>query len=373
LKKKIVYIISDIQRSIAFEWVAEHIDKSRFEISFLILNPGTSDLQEFLQNNKYKVRHIKCAGKKDWPKAFISIYMHLRREKPDAVHCHLQQATILGLAAAKLAGIKQRIYTRHHSSLHHVYFPKGIWWDKYCNKTATHIVAISGIVKTILTEWEHAPGDKIRLIPHGFILDEFSQIVPEKVAAIEEKYQLKGNGPVIGVISRFTEWKGVQYVIPAFKELLQNYPKAILLLFNASGDYEQTIDTQLAELPEQSYRKVKFEPEIMSSYHLMDLFVHTPIDEHSEAFGQIYVEALAAGVPSIFTLSGIAPDFIVDRENALVVPFKNSEAIYKAMRALLSDPELQKKLFTNGKKTVEAFALENMISKLNSLYNEKNI
>ncbi|RYD57377.1 MAG: glycosyltransferase family 1 protein [Sphingobacteriales bacterium] len=370
MKKKIVYIISDIQRSVAFEWIADYIDKNRFDISFLILNPGDSNIEEFLRSNRYQVEHIKCAGKKDWPGAFFSIYSYLRKTKPDAVHCHLQQATILGLAAAKLAGVKKRIYTRHHSSLHHIYFPKGIVWDKYSNKLATHIVAISGIVKTILTDWEQAPESKIRLIPHGFILEEFSKIVPEKVEAVESKYELRGNGPVIGVISRFTEWKGVQYIIPAFKQLVENYPRATLLLFNASGDYEQVLDGMLAELPEHSYRKVKFEPEIMSTYHLMDVFVHTPIDEHSEAFGQIYVEALAAGVPSIFTLSGIAPDFIVDGENALVVPHQSSDAIYKAMHRLLTDPELQKKLFTNGKKSVEAFALGNMLGQLTSLYNE---
>lgn len=370
--KKIVYIISDIQRSLAFEWIADYTNKNEFSISFLILNPGTSKLEDFLRDNRYDVTHIDCNSKKDWPKAIMSIYSYLKRVKPDAVHCHLQQATILGLAAAKMAGIRMRIYTRHHSSLHHVYFPKGVWWDKLCNRMATRIVAISGMVKEILTDWERVPSDKIRLIPHGFELDEFRRYDPQTVNMLQKKYELENAIPIIGVISRFTEWKGVQYTIPAFQQLLKYYPDAVLLLFNASGDYEETLDGMLAELPAKNYRKVKFEPEIMSAYHLMDIFVHTPIDEHSEAFGQIYVEALAAGIPSIFTMSGIAPDFIKDGENALVVPFKDSAAIYNAMMKLLNDETLRRSLSENGDRSIsKPFSLDNMMQKLHDLYNEK--
>ena len=101
----------------------------------------------------------------------------------------------------------------------------------------------------------------------------------------------------------------------------------------------------------------------------MNIFVHVPIDDHSEAFGQIYVEALAAGVPSIFTLSGIAPDFVVDNKNALVVPFKNSEAIYEAMLKILKDENFAEKLKQEGYKTVTGkFDLSRMINQLETLY-----
>ena len=96
-----------------------------------------------------------------------------------------------------------------------------------------------------------------------------------------------------------------------------------------------------------------------------------PIDENCEAFGQTYVEALASGIPSIFTLSGIANEFIINERNALVVPYKNSDAIYNSCIRLLNDKTLCNSLIENGKKDVtQKFQLEQMINSLEALYNE---
>jgi glycosyltransferase involved in cell wall biosynthesis len=96
--------------------------------------------------------------------------------------------------------------------------------------------------------------------------------------------------------------------------------------------------------------------------------VHGPIDARSEAFGQTYVEALAAGVPSVFTLSGVAPEFIRNEHNALVVPFRDAESIYRAIKRLLEDRELREGLVANGRKSASLFLLEKMIGRLKELY-----
>src|SRR5690606_4491552 len=105
-------------------------------------------------------------------------------------------------------------------------------------------------------------------------------------------------------------------------------------------------------------------------YKLFDVYVHVPIDEKIEAFGQTYVEALAAGIPSVFTKSGIANDFIEDERNALVVPFRNSEAIYSALLRVLTDETLRESLILEGKKSVEKFDFHNMADQLDSIYFE---
>jgi len=83
----------------------------------------------------------------------------------------------------------------------------------------------------------------------------FSNINNEDIELIKTKYNFEGYNPVIGVISRFTEWKGVQYIIPAFKLLLDEYPHAKLVLANATGDYENEINNLLMQLPADSYVK----------------------------------------------------------------------------------------------------------------------
>lgn len=366
---KVVYIISDIDKALAFEWIAEHLDRNRFELSFLILNPGPSTLEMFLRERNIPVQTILFKGKKDWPSALFKTYQYLSKEKPHIVHCHLIKANIIGLVAAKLGGIKKRFYTRHHSDYHQRYFPKGIKWDKWCNCMATHIITPSGVVKNVLIEYEKVPEQKITVIHHGFDLNYFKYVSADVVHELKEKYNPREAWPVIGVISRFTELKGIQFIIPAFKKLLVHYPDALLLLFNANGDYKKQLNKQLAELPSKNCLAVPFEKELAAVYQLLDVFVQVSIDRTIEAFGQTYVEALAAGVPSIFTLSGIANDFIIDKENALVVPFKNSDVIYDAMKKLITDSALRERLIQNGKKSVqEKFDLRKMIRALENLY-----
>jgi len=364
----LVYILSDINKSLSFEWTATELDKNKYDLRFILLNPGPSQLEDFLKEKNIPVERIICKGKKDWLLAWWKLYRYLKKWKPSIVHCHLQTASILGLSAAKKAGIKKRIYTRHHSSLHHVYHRKGIFWDKFCNKRATGIVAISGVVKKILEEWENVPAEKVKLIPHGFKLEEFSHVTGERIRAIKTKYELAAKNKIIGVVSRFTEWKGVQYIILAFQSLLKKYPDAVLLLLNAKGDHKKEIEKLLRNIPAAGYRVIEFEKDMPAVYKSFDVFVHVPIDEHSEAFGQTYVEALAAEVPSVFTLSGIANDFIVEGSNAVVVPFQNTGSIEMAIDKIFSDPAFAASLAQNGAESVKRFTLEKMISSLEELY-----
>jgi glycosyltransferase involved in cell wall biosynthesis len=161
-------------------------------------------------------------------------------------------------------------------------------------------------------------------------------------------------------------------VIPAFKKLLVDYPNALLILANAKrGDYAQEINTLLSELPRESYREIEFEYDLFALYRLFDVYVHVPIDPELEAFGQTYVEALAAGIPSVFTLSGVAPEFIEHERNALVVDFQNSEQIHQSICRLLDDKVLRTHLSTTGKSDVNArFSFSKMIARLEDIYGE---
>lgn len=366
---KITYIVSNIDKAIAFEWICEQLDKTKFEISFILLNNGISYFEEYLIRTKVKVFRIDYKSKKDLPLTLLKLILFLKKNKTEIVHTHLFDATFSGLIAAKLCGIKKRIYTRHYSSYHHQYFPKAVKWDKLINNLATDIIAISEVVKDVLVRSEHVDPEKISLIYHGFKLNEFLEKDFKIIEFLNQTYNPTNKKPVIGVISRFTELKGVQYIIPAFKELLKINPNALLLLFNALGDYESELDKLLEELPITSYKKICFENEIISLYHLFDVFIHVPINSNIEAFGQTYIECMASGVPLIATKSGIANEILIDRENAKIVDYKNSHAIYIAIQLLLNDSALCTRITENAKKIiVEKFQLRTMIQKLESLY-----
>jgi glycosyltransferase involved in cell wall biosynthesis len=130
------------------------------------------------------------------------------------------------------------------------------------------------------------------------------------------------------------------------------------------------IEELLATLPADRYRQIDFEENVAALYRTFDLFAHTPIGEEQESFGLTYVEALASGIPAVFTLAGVAPEFIQHRHNAWVVPHRDSDEIHAAFLALLADPALRETLTRNGRETTEAFDLATMIHQTENLYAE---
>jgi glycosyltransferase involved in cell wall biosynthesis len=235
------------------------------------------------------------------------------------------------------------------------------------NGLSTHIISISKATKSILLK-EGVSLKKITDIEHGFDLEKFKNAREEHVISLKNRYGLNGYDPIIGVISRQIEWKGIQYIIPAFKEFLKSYPKSKLVLANAIGDYKKEIQKLLKDLPEGSYVEIEFESDVVSLYKSFDCFVHVPIDSEVEAFGQIYVESLAAGVPSIFTKSGIANDFCIDNYNCLIVDYKNSNEIYNALINIFENTNFRDEMTKNGLLSIEKFNFEDYYKKIKELY-----
>lgn len=368
--KKITYILANIDKAVAFEWITEKMDHTKLELSFILLNSQKPYLYNWLKKKGIQAIWLPHSGKKSYPKNWFKIIYHLRQLKPDAVHCHLLDANLLGLSAAKVLGIKKRIYTRHHSTFHHQYHPQAVKYDKICNDLATDIVAISENVQNVLIDKEHVQPGKIHLIHHGFDLEKFQNVPQNKIDVLKQKYGLLNNDyPVIGVISRYIKLKGHSYIIDAFKQVKEKYPSAKLVLANACGPDKVSIQSLLKKnLPKNSYIEIPFEHDLFTLYQMFDIYVHIPINESIEAFGQTYVEALAAGIPSVFTLSGVAKEFIKNEENALVVPFKNSEKTANNIIKLIENKQLAKMLSENGKSSVKQFSLENFLFKLENLY-----
>jgi glycosyltransferase involved in cell wall biosynthesis len=369
-KLKICYIISKTNKFLAFEWIIDHLDKERYELTFISIGcEVNSSLEQFCNQRNVAFCRIPYHSKKDVPAVMLKVYQLLKTVRPDTVHCHFFEASIIGLTAALLAGIKKRIYTRHHSDFHHQFAPKGVKYDLYCNRLATHIVAISKNVEDLLIETENVTPKKIHRIYHCLDLRFFNDISEERIETVRRKYNPNHRSPVVGIISRQTKWKGIKYTIAAFKEVLKKYPNALLILANAKGDDSQQTKKQLSELPENSYIELQYEHDNAALFKLFDVFVHVPINKTAEAFGLIYIEALATGTPSVFTLSGIASECIRDKENALVVDFQSAEQIYKAVERILEDNELRSNLITTGRRDVEnRFSLPVMIQSLEQLY-----
>jgi glycosyltransferase involved in cell wall biosynthesis len=364
-KLKVLLIISDIDKSLGFEWTVNGLNSQTNLICILIANPN-SNFQAYLTTHKivYKLLNGKAGSLRLW----WQLFQIIKSEKPDVVHCHLWRATTLGLSSSWLLGIKKRIFTRHHALVHYREFPSGRKWDLMMNVLATDIIAVSKNIQHILVQRDGANQKKIALLHHGFQFSYFTNVSTERISNLKRKLNIQSRRPVIGVISRYVEWKGVEVVIDSFVNLLQDYPEAHLILANAHGPHRGSIEASLKPLPKSSFTEVTFEEDLAALYRIFTIYVHTPIDAESEAFGQTYVEALISGVPSVFTLSGVATEFIQDGVNALVVPFNNPEAILEKMKLLLESPKLKRQISEQGVASVGRFSIDKMVSGLMELY-----
>lgn len=367
---KICYIISDIDKAVYFEETAIALRNDGVQVSFVLINCKNGALARFLKEQQFEVHELECNRlSRSW-KAIKQVRGILKQLQPELIHCHLAHANWIGLWAGKLARIPKRIYTRH-SGAPLVLGTKEKWLDKIQNRLATRVISISQNIDNLLAD-QGVPAHKRRLIHHGFNLKRFEQFNSQEVDRLRIKYELETTGPVIGVIARWMEWKGIQYIIPAFEQLTREHPDAVLCLFGANdnADYSSELKQLTQQLPAKNVRVISFEENVYDLFQLFDLYVHVPVNSTCEAFGQTYVEALAAGIPSIFTLSGIAREFVSNGENARVVEFMDSEAIFRNMEYLLHHQEEANAMAARGNESVQRFEFSQYIQLLKRCYLE---
>lgn len=371
MPKNLCWIVSNLDYSKQFDQLAQYLHgNGRYRLSYILLADREPILYESFRRQGIDAHFIRYRGKADAPGALIGLFRILRRMRPDIVHAHLLEAAFLGLVAARLAGIESRIHTRHHASENHLFYPKrAVLYDKVISGLSTKIVAVSDIVSDVMVRLEGVPPSKISVIPHGYLLEEMVAN-PAVVAEVRADYGLGDNYPVVGVVGRFVEWKGIQYIIPAFKKLLAEFPRARLVMANARGNFSEQLRRQLRdELDEKQYIIINIERRIFELFKNFDVFVHVPVSSDVEAYGQVYIESLLLKVPSVFTLSGIANSFVVNGRNALVVPYKDSQAICQAVKTILGDRDLRERITRQGYADVRSrYHIADMCSKLDELY-----
>lgn len=366
--RKIAFVVSDINKSLALEWIIDGL-RTKFDVHLVTIGPSYSELNTFAVHASIPLTVVSDDEYRSYWQIWWRVYRVLAELKPDIIHAHLWRANLVALTTSWLLRVKKRVYTRHHAMIHYNQFRSGRKWDLLCNILATDIIAISRIVQEILIDRDGARPGKVHLVHHGFDLDYFQRVNDTRIQQVRTRNRLAEIGrPIVGVIARYTAWKGIQYIIPAFWNLLKVYPNAHLILANANGDYAGEIRELLRSLPVGSYTEILYEVDLAALYQLFDVYVHVPIDRHSEAFGQTYVEALAAGIPSVFSLSGVASEFIVDRQNALVVDYESSHEIENAIMTILTDKELRERLIVAGKAAVRDFTIKKMVSKIEQVY-----
>jgi len=286
----------------------------------------------------------------------------LREERPDILHTHLPRADFAGAFA--------RVF---HSglvwvcSVHAIYSEdwSGRWSLPLFNllwRRADIMLCISHAVR----EWlvgRGMPQDKARVIHYGIEPEKFS----EPRVNLREQWGLNDNA-VVGSIGRLEPRKGHDLLIQAMPELCMRVPSARLLI--AGHDpcgYGVTLRRLIDRLGlREKVRLVGFQTDVVSFLNALDVFAFA---SSSEGFGQVVIEAMAAGKPVI--TSKIAPltEIVADGETGLLVESGSPQSFASAIAQLLIDPMERHRMGARGRERVtKCFTAERMTQETLLLY-----
>lgn len=289
----------------------------------------------------------------------------LKNEKPTLLHSHLPRAD---LAAAYQTLFRPSV--PWISSIHDVYSKS--WsanWslpllDRAWSK-ANQIVAISEAVRTWLVEGRGLPRNKVRVIQYGIDTEPFV----EPTRDLRELWDLKER-PVIGSIGRLEPRKGHECLIRAMPLVREEMPSAMLLIagHDTSG-YSSRLTSLVEELNLQDcIRLVGFQADVPSFIHTLDVFAFA---SHSEGFGQVVVEAMAAGKAPV--VSDIPPlnDIVQGGKSGILASVDSYKSFADAILWLLRHPQKAQAMGSNARERVAScYSAKRMATETLSLYGE---
>jgi glycosyltransferase involved in cell wall biosynthesis len=296
--------------------------------------------------------------------SLIDFIRTCRKITPDAVIGFGQTATLLGLFSAMFSCKGRRSYFRQHTSSNRMGWGlKGYVYDKLSNLIAQSIIVSNRNTFNYLISKEKVKPEKISICEFGFNVDDFDSNMNQRSQIFKKKYKIPENVFVVGVVSRLTPIKGLEFSFSAFRSFVATYPNSILVLANAMDANTNHLNNVLKGIPEANIRVLDRETDMAGIYSIMDVLVHVPIDSEVESYGLVYVEAFLSGLPTIITLSGIALDIAINEGNCLVVGYKDSDSIYSALIRIREDEPLRLRLGESARNSVLHLSTEKMRSK----------
>ncbi|MDD5110377.1 MAG: glycosyltransferase family 4 protein [Patescibacteria group bacterium] len=196
--------------------------------------------------------------------------------------------------------------------------------------------------------------EKISLVPNGVNFAHFSQpIEPRALRQWREKFHLAEEDKVIISISRLVEKNGLDTLIRAVA-LLRQKKFNVKLLIVGSGPLEKKLSGLIRTL--KLDQQVIFSgyvayPMLPSNLGLAQVFSRP---SRSEGFGNVFIEAMAAGVPVVATPVGGIIDFLQDGVNGYMAQPNDPQSVADAIVRALSDRD-RDRIIQNGKATAQRY------------------
>ena len=292
--------------------------------------------------------------------AVIKLYFYLKKNKPFIVHSHTPKAGIVGMLASKLAGVPHRLHTVAGLPLLEGKGFKRILLDfveKLTYSCATKVYPNSQGLSKIIIENKYCFPDKLKVMADGSSNGIDTNYFNPELFSTDENLNLKKElgikeeDFVFVFVGRLVKDKGINEMIEAF-EFLQKVQKGIKLLL--VGDYEQELDPLNAHSMEsikknEAILTVGFQNDVRPYFAIGDVLV---FPSYREGFPNVVLQAGAMGLPCIVSDINGCNEIIIEGNNGIIIPVKDSNAIYEAMKKIATDENLQFQLQKNARKMI---------------------
>jgi len=331
-------------------WEVQMVSADGKEINEIVRKEGCEHFEIPFTRKITPLHDLVCLWK---------LYKFLKEEKPDIVHTHTPKAGLLGMIAAKFAGVKIRIHTV--AGLPYVVTKDNTRKllekaEKWTFNYATHVWPNANSLKGFMLKEKLVGSEKVEVLGHGSSngvdLERFNRdnLKENHLVAATMRVMPGENDFIILAIGRLVKDKGIQELVEAFlKSKIINQSKLVLL-----GDYEQDLNP----IDDDVLRKIEDHPRIVQvswSDHvehylaISDVLVHA---SHREGFPNVLLEAGAMQVPVICSDIMGNSDIVQNKKTGLVFPVKNVGILKDALEFAFVKRETMQVLADNLYKEV---------------------
>jgi glycosyltransferase involved in cell wall biosynthesis len=274
----------------------------------------------------------------------------IRRARPDLVHLHSRRgADLWGGLAARIAGVPCVLSRRVDN-------PEPRWLAALKYRLYDRVITISEGIRQVLLAEGVAPA-RVNCVRSA--VDATPYLAAVDRAAFRAAFGLPSGGPVIGVIAQLIPRKGHRYLLDAMPALLAAVPD-LQVLFFGRGPLEAGLRQEIFVRGfEASVHLAGFRDDLARWLGGLDLLVH-PAD--MEGLGVSLLQAAAAGVPIVTTRAGGLPEAVADGVSGILVPPGDVPALTEAVRRLLCDEALRRRMGEAGRARILAeFSIDAMV------------
>jgi glycosyltransferase involved in cell wall biosynthesis len=364
---KIAYIIDTIESPTAgtekqLLMLIKHLDRSRFAPTLFVLQSS-----KWLENEfdlcPLEIINIKSFFSFRSLVHFLSFIKRLQQQKFDCLQTHFIDSNIIGIVAAKMAGVPNIISSRRDQGYWHT--PGKLFLIKMLNSWASFVVANCHATAKWASNAEGIPSERIKVIYNGAELDDFSISTINGKNTVRSSLGIPEDVLLVGIVANLRPVKRIDIFLRSAAIVMNTLPD---VWFVVVGDGEQSQELELLAMQLEISDKTSFlgkRTDIPNVLKALDVAV---LSSDSESFSNSIVEYMATGLPVVTTDVGGCREMIVDGENGFIVRPSDPETMAEQIIKLLTSTDCALIGQNNNEKARKLFSCEVMVHSFEQLY-----